>query len=83
MTLNDYPQAIADIQKQLLQIQQRLRTAKEAVAFSLSHIDRAIAFDTELKNDTQRKAKRKALMETDSDYIEASQAISETSLITR
>ncbi|MDY7022693.1 MAG: hypothetical protein SWJ54_15265 [Cyanobacteriota bacterium] len=76
MNLSDYPQAIANVQQELLKVQQRLRTAKETVAFCLSTIDRAIAFDRELKNDAQRKAKRKELLESDSDYIEASQSLS-------
>lgn len=75
MKLSDYPNAIAEVQRQLLQVQQRLRTAKETVIFCLSTLDRAIAFSTELKNDAQRKAKRTELMESDSDYIEAQQAL--------
>lgn len=72
MQLNEYPQAIADLQQELLHIDQHLRQARESVAFCLNAIDRAIAFNQELKNDPQRKAKRTDLMERDGDMIQAS-----------
>jgi hypothetical protein len=71
MQLNEYPQAIADLQRQLLDLDQRLTAQREQVAFCLNSIDRSIAFNQELKNDAQRKAKRTELMETDQDYIQA------------
>ncbi|NJP11925.1 MAG: hypothetical protein HC866_22670 [Leptolyngbyaceae cyanobacterium RU_5_1] len=72
MQLNEYPKAIADLQTEILHIDQQLRSARESVAFCLNNIDRAIAFDQILKNDSQRKAKRTELMESDADYIKAS-----------
>ena len=72
MQLNEYPQAIADLQQELLHIEQHLRQSRESVAFCLNAIDRAIAFNQELKNDQQRKAKRTDLMERDSDLIKSS-----------
>ena len=75
MQLQNYPTAIAEKQRQLLSIQQQLRVAKETVAFALSGIERKIAFDDTLKNEAQRKAKKKALTETDIDYIEANTAL--------
>ncbi|NJP12234.1 MAG: hypothetical protein HC866_24505 [Leptolyngbyaceae cyanobacterium RU_5_1] len=71
MQLNEYPTAISDLQKEILHIDQKLRAQRETVAFCLNSIDRAIAFDQVLKNDSQRKAKRTELMETDADYIKA------------
>ncbi|NJP12690.1 MAG: hypothetical protein HC866_27175 [Leptolyngbyaceae cyanobacterium RU_5_1] len=71
MQLNEYPRAIADLQQELLHIDQKLRLQRETVAFCLNAIDRAIAFDQILKNDNQRKAKRTELMESDQDYITA------------
>jgi hypothetical protein len=71
MQLNEYPQAIADLQRQLLELDQRLTAQREQVAFCLNAIDRTIAFNQELKNDTQRKAKRTELMESDKDYIQS------------
>jgi uncharacterized protein YxjI len=72
MKLTEYPTAIADLQKEMLKLDQKLRTLRESVAFCLNSIDRQIAFNQDLKNDSQRKAKRAELMETDGDYIEAS-----------
>jgi hypothetical protein len=71
MNLNDYPTAIAQVQRQLLKLTQQLRAVQESVGFCLSAIDRQIAFDQSLKNDNQRKARRAELMETDPDYIQA------------
>ncbi len=71
MQLNEYPTAIADLERQLLEVDQRILNRKEQLAFCLSVIDRAVAFNAELKNDTQRKAERSRLMETDPDYIKA------------
>lgn len=71
MQLQDYPTAIADKQRELLNIRQQLRIAKETITFMLADIDRKIAFDGDLKNEAQRKAKKTKLMETDLDYIEA------------
>jgi len=69
MQLNEYPQAIAKLQHQLLDIERKLTCQREQVAVCLNVIDRAIAFNQELKNDNQRKAHRSELMETDGDYI--------------
>jgi hypothetical protein len=71
MKLNEYPTMIADLQRQMLKLDQQLRTLRESVTFCLSAIDRHIAFDQNLKNDSQRKAKRTELMESDPDYIQA------------
>lgn len=75
MQLNDYPQAIAKLQSQILKLDQQIRTLNESAAVFLAVIDREIAFDLDLKNDSQRKAKRMELMETNADYIEASLAL--------
>lgn len=69
MKLNEYPQEIAHLQTQIMRLDQEIRQLNESVAFQLSSIDKAIAFDSELKNDAQRKAKRASLLETDSNYI--------------
>lgn len=71
MQLNEYPQAMADLQRELMQLDQQITAQREQVAFCLNCIDRAIAFNQELKNDAQRKAKRTEMMESDADYIQA------------
>jgi len=72
MNIADYPQLIADAQRSILKLDQQLRMHRESVAFSLNAIERAIAHDPTLKNDSQRKAKKTELMETDDSYIQAS-----------
>ena len=86
MKLTDYPTAMllwsgfanADLQRQLLKLDQHLRQLNESVTFFNSEIDRRIAFDTNLKNDAQRKARHQALMEKDGDYINVCTALKET-----
>lgn len=75
MQLDDYPKAIAQLQAQILKLDQQIRTLNESAVVFLAAIDRHIAFDVTLKNDNQRKAKRVELMETSPDYIEASLAL--------
>lgn len=62
MKLIDYPIAIAEKQRQLLQTEQHIRRLQDIINRLAAEIDTAIAFDHELKNDAQRKAKRLELM---------------------
>lgn len=64
MKLIDYPAEIAEKQRQLLRIEQHIRRLQEIVNGLTAEIDTAIAFDSDLKNDAQRKAKRLELMST-------------------
>lgn len=62
MRLIDYPVAIAEKQRQLLRIDQHIRRLKDVLDRLTAEIDTAIAFDSDLRNDAQRKAKRLELM---------------------
>ncbi|WP_416669057.1 hypothetical protein [Egbenema bharatensis] len=62
MKLLDYPAAIAEKQHQLLRADQHIRRLKDVVDRLTAEIDTDIAFDTELRNDAQRKAKRIEMM---------------------
>lgn len=62
MKLIDYPAEIAEKQRQLLRTEQHIRRLQEIVNRLTAEIDTAIAFDDDLKNDAQRKAKRLELM---------------------
>jgi hypothetical protein len=75
LQLNQYPDEIADLQRQILRADRQIRQLSESATILITAIDRQIAFDTSLKNDAQRKAKRIELMESDSDYITASIAL--------
>ena len=73
MKLNEYPQATALLQRQILKLDQELISLNESVKIFEAEIDKAIAFDTTLKNDAQRKAKRIEMQQTDGDFYEAYQ----------
>lgn len=73
--LQAYPEAIAQLQRKLLKVDQRIRQLSESVTILMAAIERQIAFDAALKNDSQRKARRVELMESDSDYISATIAL--------
>lgn len=75
MQLNDYPKAIARAQCQILKLDQQIRTLNQSAAVFLAVIERDVAFDINLRNDAQRRAKRMELMETRLDYVEASLAL--------
>lgn len=62
MKLVDYPVAIAEKERQLLRIEQHLRRLQDTVNRLTAEIDTEIAFDSELRNDAQRRAKRLELM---------------------
>ncbi len=62
MRLIDYPDAIAQKQRQLLQTEQQIRRLQEALNNITAAIDTTIAFDTTLKNDAQRKARRTEML---------------------
>jgi hypothetical protein len=63
MKLLEYPAAIAESQRQLLRADQRIRRMQDILNNMTAEIDTAIAFDPNLKNDAQRKAKRLELMQ--------------------
>ena len=71
MELNSFPKAIANLQTQIMYLDREIQQHKESIAFHLSSIDKTIAFNKELKNEAQRKAKRAQLIETDPDYTSA------------
>ncbi|MDX2229346.1 MAG: hypothetical protein NW220_06895 [Leptolyngbyaceae cyanobacterium bins.349] len=62
MKLIDYPVEIAEKQRQLLRTEQHVRRLQDIINRLTAEIDTAIAFDSDLRNDAQRKAKRLELM---------------------
>jgi hypothetical protein len=65
MKINQYPEAIALSAKNLLKTERSLKGAKFKVDEITAQVDAAIAFDIELKNDNQRKAKRAELLQSE------------------
>lgn len=70
MRLLDYPAAIAQKQHELLRAEQHVRRLQDVLNRLTAEIDTTIAFDTELRNDAQRKAKRLEMMKA-ADYRKA------------
>ena len=70
MRLLDYPATIAQKQRELLQSEQHIRRLQDILNRLTAEVDTTIAFDSDLRNDAQRKAKRLELMKT-SDYRKA------------
>lgn len=58
MTLAEYPDAIADREKQLLRLQRKIRKLTNQLDSLNAEIEIEIATDPELKNEQQRKARR-------------------------
>lgn len=84
MNLNLFPPTIADLERALLRQNQTVRELKARLEACDRALDRAIAFDPELRNDAMRKAKR-AEVADDPDYqrlvIEVQKAAEITRLI--
>lgn len=77
MKLSAYPAVIASLQHQILELDQQIITLSESVALFTSLIDKAIAFDTTLKNEAQRKAVKLERQQNDPDYYQAATALKE------
>jgi hypothetical protein len=58
MKLNQYPQAILESSKTLLKAERTAKAAKVKLDEMIGQIEADIAFDVEMKNDAQRKARR-------------------------
>jgi hypothetical protein len=58
MKLIEYPPAIAKCQHALLKLEAQVRLNKERIESLAAVADREIAFDSTLKNDQQRKARK-------------------------
>lgn len=71
MKLSEYPGVIAGFERELLGVYRNHRRVQETVNHLVNEAERAIAFDSELKNDAQRKAKRLELLTLDERYLSA------------
>ncbi|MBE9040709.1 hypothetical protein IQ235_07940 [Oscillatoriales cyanobacterium LEGE 11467] len=61
LELEQYPREIARIQRNILDREKQIRRLSETLSLIDNQIDRAIAYDDDLRNDSQRKAKRNEL----------------------
>lgn len=58
----DLPLAIAQQERKIARMREQLRTLREAIAREECRIEKDIAFNPELKNDAQRRAKRSEMI---------------------
>lgn len=71
MQLNDYPQAIAKLQRQILDLDQTILGLQETLSILGLEIEKHVVADASLSNDTKRKARRLELQQSDLDYCKA------------
>jgi multidrug resistance efflux pump len=72
MKLSEYPAAIAQVQRQILTLDQRLIGLQETVSFMAMEVEKRVITDANLTNDTKRKARRLDLQQSDPDFYRAS-----------
>lgn len=77
MNLNEYPQAIAKLQTQLCNLDFAVEQAQATLKQIEAEIDSNIAFDKELRNDSQRKAARITMLDNHSNYWEQQEILSQ------
>lgn len=66
--LHEYPGKIASIQHQLLNLNQQIEQIQANINKLCGKFELTVAFDSELKNEQQRKAKKSQLLEESGDY---------------
>lgn len=79
MQLTNYPKAIAKLQKELLSLDQEIQSYQLYMKETETEVDNLVAFDSTLKNDAQRKAKRQQLLDERENYQEWKQAFTQVS----
>lgn len=67
-TLEDYPHAIAQAQTAIANLDIAMAEAQTELKLIEQAVDQQVAFDKELKNDGQRKARRRELLSQDDGY---------------
>ena len=71
MQLNHYPTAIAQAAQRVNEIDAQLLAVQRVIHRIEGHAERVAAFEPELKNDNQRKARRFEVLLTDQEYQKA------------
>jgi hypothetical protein len=72
MNLNEYPAAIAQVQRHILALDQELIGLQETVSFLMMEVEKQVIADANLTNDAKRKARRLELQQSDPDFYRAS-----------
>lgn len=68
MNLSNFPHAIATAQTKLLKLSRELTIVRNALALKEIEIDKAIAFSSEFKNDSQRKTAKTQMLQESEEY---------------
>lgn len=71
MKLDEYPNAIAAIERTILGYEKDIRSIQETLSIITAEVDRTIVFSDDLKNETQRKARKAELLAADERYTKA------------
>lgn len=71
MNLKDYPNAIAQLQRRILDLDQTLIGLTETVSILGVELEKQVLSDPSLTNDSKRKARRLELQQSDLDYCKA------------
>jgi len=68
MNLSTFPHAIATAQTKLLKLGRELAILRNAIVLEEMEIDKAIAFSSDFKNDSQRKSAKTQMLQESSEY---------------
>lgn len=73
--LNQYPTAIAQAAQRINSLDSQIAAVQLLINRIEGNADKLVAFDTELKNDPQRKARRFELLQTNLEYQRSSDTL--------
>jgi chromosome segregation ATPase len=68
MKLREYPQAIAQATEAVNYLEQQIAELRRSIAHVEGKADLIVAFETDLKNDNQRRARRFEILDADPHY---------------
>ncbi|MDZ8106417.1 MAG: hypothetical protein RM338_12470 [Nostoc sp. DedQUE12a] len=77
MDLHNYPAAIAQVQCKLLIANQEIEKISQALSGICNQFELQVAFDSKLKNEQQRKAKKAEFIRTSGDYEQLSRQLAD------
>lgn len=75
LSLSQYPTAIAQASQAVNEIEYRLNEARQHLARLEGNAERVVAFEANLKNDNQRRARRFEVLQANLEYRHANDAL--------
>ena len=75
LRLGQYPAAIAQAAQHVNELEQNIAEIRQHLARLEGNADRVVAFETALKNDNQRKARRFEVLQVNHEYSRAIDAL--------